>query len=62
MNAELFMRGTDDVLPDELEAAMRCHVRMVYNKFGGNITRAASALKVSRNTVRKFLNGIDLNT
>ena len=61
-NAELFIKGLDEVLPDELDAAMRCHVRSVFNKFGGNISNAASALKVSRNTVRKYLDGVDLST
>jgi len=61
MNAELFMKGTDGDLPDELDVAMRCHVRSVFNKFGGSISKAASALKVSRNTVRRYLGGTDLN-
>jgi len=41
--------------PDELEAAVRLHVRRVYDKCGQNLTRAVAALKVSRNTVRKYL-------
>lgn len=47
-------------LPDELEAAIRCHVRSVFLKVGGNVCKAASALKVARNTVRKYLNDSDL--
>ena len=42
-------------IPDNLEAATRIHVRRVYEKCGQNLTRAAEALDVSRNTVRKYL-------
>ena len=42
-------------VPDELEEATRHHIRRVYEKYARNITRAAEALKVSRNTVRKYL-------
>ena len=42
-------------LPDELDAAMREHIRRVYAKHGGNITKAAEALKITRNTLRKYL-------
>ena len=42
-------------IPDNLEAATRLHVRRVYEKYGQNLTRAAEALDVSRNTVRKYL-------
>lgn len=62
-NAELFAEADESEengLPDELEAAIRCHVRSVYRKVGGNMCRAASALKVARNTVRKYLNDADL--
>ena len=41
--------------PDKLEDAIRSHVRRVYEKCGRNLTRAAEALDVSRNTVRKYL-------
>ena len=42
-------------VPDTLEDATRLHVRRVYEKYGQNLTRAAVALDVSRNTVRKYL-------
>ena len=42
-------------VPDKLEDAIRLHVRRVYEKYGQNLTRAAEALDVSRNTVRKYL-------
>ena len=42
-------------IPDKLEDATRLHVRRVYEKYGQNLTRAAEALGVSRNTVRKYL-------
>ena len=42
-------------IPDKLEDATRLHIRRVYEKYGQNLTRAAEALDVSRNTVRKYL-------
>jgi transcriptional regulator with PAS, ATPase and Fis domain len=41
--------------PDELEAAMRLHVRRVFDKYGQNLSKTAEALKVARNTVRRYL-------
>ena len=38
----------------ELDAAIRLHVRRVFDKYEQNITKTAAALKVSRNTVRKY--------
>lgn len=43
------------LVPDELEGAMRLHIRKVFDKYGQNLTKAAEALNVSRNTVRKYL-------
>jgi len=31
------------------------NVRRIFDKYGQNLTRAAQALDVSRNTVRKYL-------
>ena len=42
-------------IPDRLEDATKLHVRRVFEKYGQNLTRAADALGVSRNTVRKYL-------
>jgi len=42
-------------IPDNLEAAIRIHVRRVYDKYGQNLVRAAEALDISRNTARKYL-------
>ena len=42
-------------VPDNLEDAIRLHVRRVCEKYSNNITKAADALGVSRNTVRKYL-------
>ena len=42
-------------MPDELEAAIRIHVRRVYDKYGQNLSKAAGALKVARNTAKKYL-------
>ena len=41
--------------PDNLEEATRCHVKRVCEKYSNNITKAAEALRLSRNTVRKYL-------
>ena len=42
-------------IPDKLEDAIRLHIHRVYEKYSENLTRAAEALDVSRNTVRKYL-------
>ena len=57
MNAGLAEGETvaDCALPDELDAAVRRHVRRVFDKYGQNLSRAAQALKVARNTVKKYL-------
>lgn len=41
--------------PDELDVAIRQHVRRVYAKYGENVSKAAAALKITRNTLRKYL-------
>ncbi len=41
--------------PDDLESMTRLHVRRVYEKCDGNLTRAAEALNAARNTVKKYL-------
>ncbi len=57
MNAGLIDSGCTEqgIVPDDLEGATRYHVHKVYEKYGQNLTKAASALGVSRNTVRKYL-------
>lgn len=47
--------SSSGLVPDELEGAIRLHIRKVFDKYGQNLTKAAEALKVSRNTVRKYL-------
>jgi DNA-binding NtrC family response regulator len=44
-------------IPDELEEAIRIHVKRTYEKYDENLTRTAAALKVSRNTLKKYLQG-----
>ncbi len=53
MNREL----SSEALPatDELDEVIRRHVRSVYLKFGRNVTNAAQALKITRATLRKWL-------
>ncbi|MCQ2352463.1 MAG: sigma-54 dependent transcriptional regulator [Victivallaceae bacterium] len=42
-------------LPDDLESAIRLHVKRVYEKYRNNLSKTAAALNVARNTVRKYL-------
>ncbi len=42
-------------VPDNLDEAIRLHVKHVCEKYSHNITKAAEAMGVSRNTVRKYL-------
>ena len=57
LDAGLWQAATEmrEEAPDKLEDAIRMHIRRVYEKCGQNLTRAAAALDVSRNTVRKYL-------
>ena len=54
LNAALLPQEKAEV-PDNLEEATRYHVKRVCEKYSNNITKAADALGVSRNTVRKYL-------
>jgi DNA-binding protein Fis len=54
LNAALLPQNKAEV-PDNLDEAMRLHVKHVCEKYNGNITKAANVLGVSRNTVRKYL-------
>ena len=45
----------NEEIPDELDAAVRLHVKRVYEKYDRNLTRTAEALKAARNTVKKYL-------
>ena len=46
---------TQEDVPDELDAAIRLHIKRVYEKYEHNLTRTANALKAARNTVKKYL-------
>ena len=54
LNAALLPQNKVEV-PDNLDEAMRLHVKHVCEKYCNNITKAAEALGTSRNTVRKYL-------
>ena len=56
MMENLSAKPNEDI-PDDLETAIRTHVRRVYDKYEHNLTRAAKALDVARNTVHKYLEG-----
>ncbi len=44
-----------DEYPDELEAATRYHIGKIVARCGGNKSMAEKVLKVTRNTIRKYL-------
>lgn len=46
-------------VPDELEQVVRNHVQNVFFKYAQNLSRAAAALKISRNTLRKHLDDME---
>ena len=48
--------ANDDDIPDDLESAIRLHVRRIYEKYGRNLTKTAEVLQISRNTLKKYLN------
>ena len=54
MTASLAPASSVEV-PDELDAAIRLHVKHVYEKFNNNLSKTAEALQAARNTVRKYL-------
>jgi transcriptional regulator with PAS, ATPase and Fis domain len=45
----------DYTVPEDLDGAIQYHIRRIYEKYGKNLTKTAEVLKVSRNTVRKYL-------
>jgi transcriptional regulator with PAS, ATPase and Fis domain len=58
MNAGLYgerTAGEAGIMPDELEEAVRRHVRNVFYKYAQNLSKASAALKISRNTLRKYV-------
>lgn len=42
-------------VPEEFESAIRFRVCKIIDKYGQNLSKTAAALKVARNTVRKYL-------
>ena len=57
MNAGLTDNAASELAstPDEMDAVMRLHVRRIFDKYGQNLSKTAEALKVARNTVRRYL-------
>ena len=57
MNAGLTDNATSELAstPDEMDAVIRLHVRRIFDKYGQNLSKTAEALKVARNTVRRYL-------
>jgi len=54
MMENLSTKPNEDI-PDDLDTAIRTHVRRIYDKYEHNLTRAAKALNAARNTVHKYL-------
>ena len=57
MNAGLLtdLRADEGPAVEELELAIRSHVKRVFYKYAQNLSHAAAALKISRTTLRKYL-------
>jgi len=55
MMTENLIPQSEPEVPDELDAAIRLHVKRVYAKYDSNLSKTAAALKAARNTVRKYL-------
>jgi len=57
MNAGLTDTAVSELAgaPEELDSVVRIHVRKIFDKYGQNLSKTAVALKVARNTVRKYL-------
>ena len=57
MNAGLTDNAASELAstPDEMDAVIRLHVRRIFDKYDQNLSRTAEALKVARNTVRRYL-------
>ena len=51
----LFAPEKEEEMPEELELAMKHHVRKIYEKYNCNLSKTAEILKTARNTVRKYL-------
>jgi transcriptional regulator with PAS, ATPase and Fis domain len=41
--------------PESLDEAVRAHVQRIYGKYGGNVTKTAAALGITRTTLRKWI-------
>ena len=58
MNAGLLDDASGEsggVVPDELEKMVERHIRNVFYKYAQNLSHTAAALKISRNTLRRYL-------
>jgi len=54
---DLVRGGGGGIIPDELDEVIKNHIRNVFYKYAQNLSRAAAALKISRNTMRRNLEG-----
>ena len=53
LNGEISRHSAD--VPDDLDDAIRRHVRRVFEKYACNVSKAAAALKITRTTLRKWI-------
>lgn len=55
VNRDMWVEDSPAGLPDDLTAAMKQHVRSVFEKHNRNMTAAKNALGISLNTLKKYL-------
>lgn len=55
INKDLMIEDVAVGFPDNLNAAMRCHVKSVFDKYSQNLTATKKALGISLNTLKKYL-------
>ena len=55
VNKDMWVEDSPAGLPDDLAAAMKQHVRSVFEKHSRNLTAAKNALGISLNTLKKYL-------
>ncbi len=46
---------TEEAMPEDLDSAIRRHVRKICEKYNNNLSQSAKALGAARNTVKKYL-------
>ncbi len=55
INRDLSASGGESALPENLNAAIRVHVKAVFDRHGQNLAETCKALGISLNTLKKYL-------